>query len=86
MSHRDLSDSATVVFDDDGRPTTMTADRYAREHGAVVPWSTPLTEYGEFGGVRVPTAGEAPYRSADGDLPYNRLRITDMAYDVPYRY
>lgn len=85
MTYGDRTGTARFFFAADGRPTTMVADRYAREHGAVVPWSTPLAAYGEFGGIRVPTEGEASYTSADGESPYIRLKITDLTYEVRHR-
>lgn len=74
------------IFDGDGRPTNMTADRYDREYGAVVPWSTPMTAYGEFDGIQIPMEGEAVYARPDGDFSYIRLTITEIDYDRPERY
>ena len=86
MTHGGASGSAVFSFDADGRLTTMVADRYDRESAAVVPWSTPVQSYGEFGGVRVPTSGEAVYARPGGDYSYIRLRVTEVEYDVPRRY
>lgn len=86
MTFGGVQGTATFFFDAEGRPTNMIADRYDRDHGAVVPWSTPITAYGEFDGIRVPTAGEAVYAREDGDFSYIRLEITDIDYDVPERY
>ena len=86
MVYGGASGTATFTFDQDGRLTNMVADRYDRESGAVVPWSTPITAYGEFDGVRVPTEGEAVYARPGGDHAYIRLTITDVDYDRPERY
>ena len=86
ITHRGVSGTATFSFDADGRLTTMVADRYDRESGAVVPWSTPVQSYGEFAGVRIPASGEAVYARPGGDYSYIRLRITEVEYDVPRRY
>ena len=86
MSVGGVRGSATFVIDAEGRLADMVADRFDRDGGSVVPWSTPVDAYGEFGGVRVPTSGEAVYARAAGDHPYIRIQITDLEYDVPRRY
>ena len=86
ITNRGVSGTATFFFDVEGPLTTMVADRYDRETGAVVPWSTPVRSYGELAGVRVPTSGEAVYARPGGDHSYIRLRVTDIEYDVPRRY
>ncbi len=86
MSYGGVSASATFFFDEQGRLTNMTAERYDREDGKDNLWSTPLTDYGEFAGVRVPVEGEAVYARDTGDYPYIRLRITEVEYDRPERY
>jgi hypothetical protein len=86
MSYRGVSGTATFFFDEEGRPTTMTADRHDREHGSVVPWSTPIYTYGQFDGAKVPTSGEALYVVHNGDSPYIRATVTDVAANVPHRY
>ncbi len=86
ITHAGVSASATFRFDRDGRLTDMVAERYDREAGRVLPWSTPISDYGEFGGVRIPVAGEAVYARGEGDIPYIRLRVTAVEYDLPERY
>jgi hypothetical protein len=85
MSYGGVSAPATFVFDAQGRLTTMVADRFDRDDGRVNPWSTPITEYGTFDGVRIPVAGEAVYARAPGDFPYIRVRITALEYNRPER-
>jgi hypothetical protein len=81
-----LTESATFVFDDQGRLTTMTADRLDREYGAVVPWSTPITAYGTFNGIQIPVEGDAVYTRDTSDFSYIRLRVTEIEYDRPSRF
>lgn len=78
--------SAVFFFDEQGRPTNMTADRFDREYGGVVPWSTPITAYGEFHGIRIPTEGEGVYARPDGDFSYIRLTIIEVDYDHAERF
>lgn len=77
------SASAVFVFDREGRPVDMAAERYDLGRDRVERWSTPLTAWGEFGGIRVPTAGSALWRYDSGDFPYIELRITGIEYDPP---
>jgi hypothetical protein len=78
-----LSVSAVFIFDAEGRPIDMVADRYDLGRGQIERWSTPLTDWGEFSDVRVPVGGMALWRYDTGDFPYIELRITDIAYDAP---
>jgi len=86
MDYEGSRGSGTFYFDEEGRITNMIADRFDREYGAIVPWSTPLHNYGEFGGIRVPTEGEAVYTRDTGDYAYIRLRVTEIDYDEPALY
>ena len=86
MQYEGSRGSGTFFFDEDGRVTNMIANRFDREYGAVVPWSTPLQEHGEFDGIRVPTLGTAVYTRDSGDYTYIRVRVTDIEYDVPVPY
>jgi hypothetical protein len=81
-----VSAPAEFVFDAEGRLVNMVAERYDREAGRVLPWSTPIADYGEFEGLRLPVAGEAVYARGEGDMPYIRLRVTEIEYDRPERF
>jgi|SRR5579864_2747809 len=85
LAYRGTSASATFTIDDHGAVLQAQADRYREEHGsyALHPWSIPITEYGEFAGIRMPVAGDATWRLEGGDLPYYRWRITSVTYDPP---
>jgi len=45
-------------------------------------WSTPVTGYGEFEGLRLPTRGKATWKLPGGDLEYIEVTITDLHYDT----
>jgi hypothetical protein len=77
----ETSASAVFVFAADGRPVDMIAARYDLARGRIETWSTPLTDWGTFGGVRVPVVGVGLWRYDDGDFPYIDVRITSIAYD-----
>jgi hypothetical protein len=86
MTHDGVTASATFYFDQEGRVAEVAAERYNDAKGQLLPWSVPITAYGEFGGVRVPTEGEGVWKYATGDFPYIRWQVTDIQYNQPGRY
>jgi len=86
MSYGGVTAAATFVFDGHGKLETMTAQRNNDSKGQALPWSTPITSYGQFAGVRIPVAGEAIWTYDTGDFSYIRLRVTDLEYDQPAMY
>ena len=40
-------------------------------------WSTPITGYGEFEGLRLPVRGKAVWKLPDGDLEYIDVTVTE---------
>jgi hypothetical protein len=89
MSYGGTTVEATFLIDDEGRMTNMIADRY-QDAGEgdfkYLPWKTPINEYGEFDGVRIPVSGEGVWEEDWGDFSYVRLRITEVEYNVPESY
>jgi hypothetical protein len=75
--------TGTLVFDREGRLTDFVAKRY-RSPGASSPeaWSTPITGYGEYEGLRLPTRGKAIYGPPGGDFDYIEVTITGLRYDT----
>lgn len=86
MSYGGVTASANFIFDEQGKLVTMTAQRNNDAKGQALPWFTPISDYGQFAGVRVPVAGEAIWRYDTGDFSYIRLRVTDLEYDQPAMY
>jgi hypothetical protein len=86
MTYGGVSASATFILDDQGRLTNMTAERFDNAKKAILPWFTPITDYGEFAGIRVPVQGAGVWHYEDGAFPYIRLRVTDLEYNRPERY
>jgi len=81
--------SATMHFDNEGRLINFTAPRYRdMENNKFVfeNWSTPIREYGEFEGLKLPKAGAGVWNLKEGDLEYISISIADMEYnpDNPY--
>lgn len=84
MTYAGISASAVFFFDEEGKLTTMEADRYRDMGGGkfvLQTWATPVTEYGEFNGIRVPVAGEGIWKTPVEDFCYIRLRITALEYN-----
>jgi hypothetical protein len=81
--------TATMHFDDEGRLTNFTAPRY-RDMGngkfELENWSTPIREYGELGGLKVPLKGSGVWNLKEGDLEYINVTVTDLEHnpDGPY--
>lgn len=63
----------------------MIARRQDLALGRLETWSTPLHDYGELDGVRVPVAGQGVWRCDTGDFAYIDLRITSLEFDPPIR-
>ena len=48
-------------------------------------WSTPVSDYREFGRVRVATKGEAVWSLPAGPFVYGRFEIVELRYNVAVR-
>lgn len=76
--------TATMYFDDEGKLTNFMAPRY-RDMGnnrfELENWSTPIREYGEFEGLRLPMKGAGVWNLREGDLEYIELVVTDLKHD-----
>ncbi|MCK4234125.1 hypothetical protein KAX75_06820 [candidate division WOR-3 bacterium] len=88
MSYQDVTASAVFYFNEQGEFTNMIAERYMDIDGqfSLEKWSTPISEYGEFNGIRIPIKGEGVWHLKSGDFSYIRLEITDIEYNNPSIY
>jgi hypothetical protein len=76
---------ARLLFDANGDLVNFVSD----DRGALQPdgtmklmrWSTPMREYREFAGRRVPTAGDAIWHRPEGDFVYGRMRLRSIEFD-----
>jgi hypothetical protein len=61
LTDRGRTVSGTLHIDGEGRPTNFVAQRYRMVRGGyeLATWSTPVTGYGEFAGLKLPTRGKA---------------------------
>jgi hypothetical protein len=77
--------SAVLTFDEQGRLINFIAERYANAgtpDSTLERWSTPISRYGEFEGLRLPVAGSGVWHLESGDLTYIELEITAIQYNV----
>ena len=47
-----------------------------------LPWSTPIGEYREIDGRKIPTYGEAIWHYPDHQYCYGRFRVREVRYNV----
>lgn len=80
MTYGEVSATATFYFDGEGRVTKLTADRYNDVLGRLEPWSVPISAYGEFSNVRLPSAGDGVWHYESGDFSYIRWRLASVQY------
>lgn len=45
-------------------------------------WSTPITGYGEYEGLRLPARGNAAFKLSGGDLEYIDVTLTGLHYNT----
>lgn len=83
LTDRGKTVSATMIFDQEGKPVNFVAKRYrmAGKKYDLETWSTPFTGYGEFEGLKLPVRGKGVWNLKDRDLVYIELEITELKYD-----
>lgn len=88
MSYQGMTASGVFYFDEKGDLTNFVAERYRDASGRfeLAMWSTPVSAYGEFNDVRIPSEAEAKWLLASGEFPYIKVRIIDVEYNVPEVY
>lgn len=86
--YRGVTASATLYFDSEGKMTNFEAQRYYTEgnKSSLETWTTPIKEYKEINGMRLPVRGEGVWKLDSGDFPYIRVEITEIEYNKPLIY
>lgn len=78
--------SAELAFDAEGDLVDFTSkDRDQSADGVTfrtLPWSTPVRDYRDFGGVRVAAHGDAVWHEPEGDFVYARFDLDDLRLNV----
>ena len=83
MSYQGVTASAVFHFNELGQLTNFVADRYREAGGEFIltKWSTPISEYGTFEGIRIPSKGEGVWHLNSGEFSYIKVEITEVAYN-----
>jgi hypothetical protein len=72
-------------FNESGQMINFETERYRRMGNDLYElnrWSTPLMDYREMNGFRVPTRGQAVWHLQDRNFTYVDMTITDIKYDI----
>lgn len=83
-THKDITVSARILFNDEGQLVNFISDdRYDISGKAPVryTWSTPMSYYKEFNGIKVPTYGEAIWHYPEGDFVYGKFYLREIQYN-----
>lgn len=88
ISYKGVTASAALYFNKKGELTNFIAERYRDVDGkfSKETWSTPISEYKEINGIRIPIKGEGVWNLSSGDFSYIKLEITDIEYNNPSIY
>jgi hypothetical protein len=88
VNYKGVSASAIYYFSEDGDLVDFVAERYMEKDGSFRKerWSTPISGYGEFHGIRIPTEGKGVWKLDSGDFSYIRVKIVDIDYNNPTLY
>jgi len=84
LAGREITASASLSFDPDGRLTGLNARRYYQKN--LENWSGRYSEYREFHGLLIPTLAEVTWNLDSGDFCYFRGEIIEIEYDHPSPY
>ncbi len=83
FTHKEITIYAWLYFNDKGELINFTSnDRYAADAKEKLPWSTPLSNYTEINGFKLPANAEAIYSYPEGDLTYGTFQLQDVQYNV----
>lgn len=78
--------SAKLYFNEKGELINFVSDdRYALQDNGTMKqarWSTPVKDYKEIEGRRIPTYGETIWHYTEGDFRYGAFRLKEIIYNV----
>lgn len=79
--------SAILYFNEKGELVNFVSDDRSalQEDGTLrrARWSTPISDYKELDGRRIPTYGETIWNYPEGDFTYGTFRLKNIKYNVP---
>lgn len=88
MSFNGVTATGAFVFNEKGEVVNFIAERYMEKDGqySLETWSTPMKDYKEFNGIRIPTKGEVIWKLEEGDFNWYQFEITEVEYNIPLIY
>jgi hypothetical protein len=86
MTYGGIAAAMTFRCDDAGRLIESTALRYNDARGRNERWVNRNNSEQEFGGILVPSAGEARWEYEIAPYPYIQWRVTTIEHDHPSRF
>ncbi|MGQ9621139.1 MAG: DUF6544 family protein [Bacteroidales bacterium] len=82
----EVSVSALLLFNENGELINFVSDDryYLDSSGQMhkVKWSTPVINYGDFGGYRLPSYAEAVWSLPDGEFTYAKYYLRGIRYNL----
>ena len=80
---KEMSISALLHFNKDGQLINFVSeDRYVIAEKKRYRFSTPISQYRNFHGYKLPGYGEAVWHYPDGEFAYGRFNTVDVQYNV----
>jgi len=85
FTNGNITIEALLSFDNDGRLVDFISnDRFETTDGKVYknyPWRTPVLEYGNFNGYRLPSKADVIYVYPEGDFCYGKFELKEIRYN-----
>jgi hypothetical protein len=84
FSNENITISAVLYFDEEGRLLNFISnDRFETDGKEYknYPWETPLIDYRELNGYRVPSKARVIYKRPEGDFCYGEFEILNIDYN-----
>jgi hypothetical protein len=83
FTYKQIEVSAVLFFNAEGDLADFRSeDRFDIGQMKRLPFTTPVKEYREFEGIRVPSYGEAIWHYPDGPFVYGKLRLKAIRYNL----
>ena len=83
LTLKDVEVSAILTFNEAGDLINFRSeDRYDVEKMERFPFTTPVTNFREFNGIRIPSYGEAVWHYPVGDFVYGKFHLKSVQYNV----
>ena len=83
FTNNGITITAWLYFNDKGKLINFISnDRFNVDAGEKLPWSTPLKDYKEINGRKIPGYAEAVYSYPKGDSAYGTFSFSSIEYNV----